>query len=103
MREYGDRSSTETVKYFEWRLSSKNRELFVLKDFRYDEMIIVLGGKTNYWMFYENFLMGKSYCGSGELACSFCGCCINKQIVRIVQSITKDSKGLQMNDDYLER
>lgn len=70
-----------------------------MNKFRYDRVLIVLGEETNYWMFYQNLVLGKSYCGNGSLSCSFCGCCINKQICRIVKSIWECSKELDFDED----
>lgn len=75
------------LRYSEWRIMSGNASLFTVDGYRYDKILLVLGEENIYWVFYQNMPMHRRIEGSGVLPLTYCGCCLNNQYLKIMESV----------------
>lgn len=76
-----------TIRYPAANISLADGELFVIDNITYDKVSIVLGEDKTHWVFVKMEPKLKLVCGSGILPCSYCYCCINDHIVKILKCI----------------
>ncbi|XP_061391377.1 uncharacterized protein LOC133326784 [Musca vetustissima] len=76
-----------SIRYCEWNVTSGNASLFTVNGYRFDKILLVLGEDVVHWIFYQNMPLHRRIEGCGRLSVNYCGCCLNTQYLKIMETV----------------
>ncbi|XP_055837868.1 uncharacterized protein LOC129906213 [Episyrphus balteatus] len=73
--------------YREWKIYSGDESLFTVDGILYEQVYVIMGLTTYYWMFFRRQPEQIRTNGSAPLTCSYCGCCVYSHVPSIIERV----------------